>query len=199
MCIRDSPPTGGQNSANMGSVPGGVTVSANTEALGDRSQVQEPSSQDREEENAPAADESMSDSDDSSDSSDDKSDDESMGYINLLQESGIPKEFKNCFKEITELLKITSELEGNDEENVETCIRRCRAVVSEVCSLPRITKAAEVFSQLNIDPGLAMDITTVDGCGNEWGFSKDSMKLKAKKKLREQKPDLLVGLSLIHI
>ena len=62
----------------------------------------------------------------------------------------------------------------------------------EICSPPRVIKAVELLSQLNIDPGVAMDLTTEDGLGQPWDFSKQHMKDKAGNKLRKQKPDLLV-------
>ena len=55
------------------------------------------------------------------------------------------------------------------------------------------TRAAELLPHLNIDPGLAMDLTTTDELGRPWDFSKEEMKSKARAKLRKQKPDLLVG------
>ena len=56
-----------------------------------------------------------------------------------------------------------------------------------------MTKAAELLSELNIDPGLGMDITTEDELGQPWDFSKQHMKDKARHRFRQQKPDLLVG------
>ena len=38
-----------------------------------------------------------------------------------------------------------------------------------------------------------MDLTTEDELGQPWDFSKEHMKEKARRKLRQQKPDLLVG------
>ena len=57
---------------------------------------------------------------------------------------------------------------------------RLRAIVSEVYSPPRVTTAAELLLKLNIDPGLALDLTTNDEMGRPWGFSKKDMREKAR-------------------
>ena len=54
-----------------------------------------------------------------------------------------------------------------------------------------IAQAAELLSQLNIDPGMVLDLSTEDELGNPWEFSKNHMKEKAGRKLRVQEPDLL--------
>ena len=70
----------------------------------------------------------------------------------------------------------------------------CEGVdVAEIYSPPRVTKAVELLSQLNICPALAIDLTTEDEMGQPWDFSRQHMKDKARSKLRRQKPDLLVG------
>ena len=38
-----------------------------------------------------------------------------------------------------------------------------------------------------------MDLTTADGMGRPWDFSKADRKAEAKRRLRKQKPDLLIG------
>ena len=85
-----------------------------------------------------------------------------MDYLALLHNAGVPRAFGDYLDEITALLKITDELGGHTESNIDECIKKCRAVVSEVYSPPRVTRAAELLSKLNIDPGLAMDLTTED-------------------------------------
>ena len=79
------------------------------------------------------------------------------------------------------------------EHNKRRARARHRAIVSEVYSPPRVAAAARVLADLRIDPGLSMDITTTDEVGDAWGFSKHSMRAKAKRRLEEQDPELLVG------
>ena len=67
--------------------------------------------------------------------------------------------------------------------NVDACMTKCKATVSEICSPPRVTRAAKLLPHLNIDPGLAMDLTTTDELGRPWDFSKEEMKSKARAKL----------------
>ena len=76
---------------------------------------------------------------------------------------------------------------------MDACIAQCRAVVSEIYSPRRVTRAAELLPRLNIDPGLAMDITTEDETGQPWDFSREAMKAKARFRLKQSKPELLIG------
>ena len=91
------------------------------------------------------------------------------------------------------MLKVATELGGNIPLNIAACLEKCRATVSEVYSPPRVNRAAELLPQLNIDPGLALDLTTTDEMGRPWDFSRADMKAKARAKLRKEKPDLLIG------
>ena len=96
-----------------------------------------------------------------------------MDYLAMLRNAGVPRAFGDYLDEVEALLKITDELGGLTEPNVDECIKNCWAIVSEIYSPPRVTKAAEMLSKLNIDPGLAMDLTTEDELGNPWDFSKE--------------------------
>ena len=69
----------------------------------------------------------------------------------------MPNTYSGNTEVIEKLLHVATELGGNVQDNVEVCVARCNAVVSEVYSPPRVTRAAELLPQLNIDPGLAMD------------------------------------------
>ena len=68
-----------------------------------------------------------------------------------------------------------------------------RAVVSEIYSPPRVTAAAARLAGLRIDPGAALDLTTVDENGVPWDFSKEERQNKAMKLLKEEEPTLVVG------
>ena len=50
-----------------------------------------------------------------------------------------------------------------------------------------------MLKDLDIDPGLALDLTTVDELGNLWDFDKKHMREKARARLNAQKPVLLIG------
>ena len=72
--------------------------------------------------------------------------------------------------------------------DVRTALRRrakeyIKASVAEVYSPPWVTKTAAVLPRLGIEDGAALDLTTRDGKGVPWDFSKEEMKRKAKKLL----------------
>ena len=61
---------------------------------------------------------------------------------------------------------------------------------AEVYSAPRITAAA---SRMGLKPAWAMDLTTVDDEGKPWDFSRADQRRKALRKLKEDKPLMLVA------
>ena len=62
---------------------------------------------------------------------------------------------------------------------------------SEVYSPPRMTKFAEAAG---LPAGLALDLTTAGpDDGQPWNFERQDKRIKAMKKLREQKPALLIA------
>ena len=62
--------------------------------------------------------------------------------------------------------------------------------VSEVCSPPRITARA---SQHGLQPGFALDLTTIDDDGMPWDFDNPNKCEKCKRKIRTEKPSMLIG------
>jgi len=84
-------------------------------------------------------------------------------------------------------------LGANINQDLEASSEELRAVVSEICSPPRMTRAARVLKKLNITPGFALDITTKDENGEPWDFDKLEQKRKAERLVCETEPDLLMG------
>ena len=63
--------------------------------------------------------------------------------------------------------------------------------VAEVYSPPRITETA---AEMNLKEGWAMDLTTVDNeDGLPWDFSQEAKRIRAKEKLEQDKPFMLVA------
>ena len=50
-----------------------------------------------------------------------------------------------------------------------------------------------MLADLNIDPGLSLDITTCDELRQPWNFNKHSMRVRAKRRLADQAPERCVG------
>ena len=68
-----------------------------------------------------------------------------------------------------------------------------RAVVSEIYSPPRVTAAVKLLPELKLIPGFALDLTVADSDGRLWDFDDVVMRDRARKKLLDEKPMLLVG------
>ena len=70
--------------------------------------------------------------------------------------------------------------------------RSIRAVVSEIDSPPRVTAATKLLPELRIIPGFELDLATADDDGQLWGFDSKVMRDRALKKIREERPLLLI-------
>ena len=73
-----------------------------------------------------------------------------------------------------------------------------RAVVSEIYSPPRVTAATKLLPELRIIPGFALDLTTADTDGQLWDFDSKAMRERDLKKVREERPLLLIGPPHVH-
>ena len=69
-----------------------------------------------------------------------------------------------------------------------------RAVISEIYSPPRVTKAIKLLPELRLIPGFALDLTTVDPeDGRPWDFDDAGKRAKAMERVKREQPVLLVG------
>ena len=68
-----------------------------------------------------------------------------------------------------------------------------RTILSEVYSAPRVTAMARRRRKYGIDPGVALDLTTVDEHGRPWDFDDPRQRQQAQRLLAEQRPVLLIG------
>ncbi len=69
-----------------------------------------------------------------------------------------------------------------------------RKVVSEIYSPPRVTKAIASMPELGLTAGFALDLTCTDPeDGEPWDFDRKSKRDKALRKVREEKPIVLIG------
>ena len=68
-----------------------------------------------------------------------------------------------------------------------------RAIVAEVYSPPRVTKATKLLPEQKLITGFALDLTTNDVDGRAWNFDEKEMRDRAMKKLKAEDPQLLVG------
>ena len=68
-----------------------------------------------------------------------------------------------------------------------------RAVVSDICSLPRVSSAAKLLPELKVIRGFALDLTVADSDGRLWDFDDVVMRDRARMRLLNERPMLLVG------
>ena len=93
-----------------------------------------------------------------------------------------------------DILAVFKSLGGSGQKYKRERKKALKAVVSEVYSPPRVTAAAsKLLPELRVFPGFALDLTTADTDGKLWDFDRPEMRERALKKLREEKPLLLVG------
>ena len=85
-------------------------------------------------------------------------------------------------------------LGGNKARYRRERTRALKAIVSEVYSPPRVTAAAKkLLPELGSIPGFALDPTTADVDGRLWDFDDKVMRERAMKKVKEERPQLLIG------
>ena len=92
-----------------------------------------------------------------------------------------------------EIMSIVKSLGGNSSKCRRQRSRVVRAVVSEIYSPPRVTAATKLLPELKLIPGFALDLTTTDEQGRRWDFNMKVMRDEAFRRVREEKPLLLVG------
>ena len=92
-----------------------------------------------------------------------------------------------------EILAVIRSLGGDRGRYKRERAKALRTIVSEVYSPPRVTAATKLLPELKLIPGFALDLTTADTDGALWDFDKKEMRERAMRKLKEEKPMLLIG------
>ena len=93
-----------------------------------------------------------------------------------------------------EIMAVFKSLGGSGSKYKRERQKALRAVVSEIYSPPRVTKAAsKLLPELGVLPGFALDLTTADSDGELWDFDRAEMRERALKIVREEKPYVLIG------
>ena len=90
-------------------------------------------------------------------------------------------------------MEVIRSLGGNGHKYRRDRKRALRHVVSEIYSPPRVTAAAKLLPELRILTGFALDLTTVNEQGKPWNFDLKVMRDEALRRVREERPLLLVG------
>lgn len=90
-------------------------------------------------------------------------------------------------------MSVVRALGGNSQKYRLEKSRAIKAVVSEVYSPPRVAAAVKVLPELRLIPAFALDLTTADVDGSLWDFESRVMRERTLRKVREERPQLLIG------
>ena len=111
--------------------------------------------------------------------------------INLLE--GSPHHQQEVLDHNVEILKLVDELGSGSRSYRRHRQTALKNLVSEIYSAPRVTKALKLLPGIGLAAGFALDLTTTDEDGNSWDFTKAVMQEKARAKVRDEEPMLLIG------
>ena len=92
-----------------------------------------------------------------------------------------------------EMMAVIRSLGGDHHRYGRERRKALKAVVSEIYSPPRVTAAIKLLPELRLIPGFALDLTTADSDGKLWDFDSKVMRERAMKRVKEERPLLLVG------
>ena len=92
-----------------------------------------------------------------------------------------------------EIMSFIRALERNQQRYRTERSAAVKAIVSEVYSPPRVTAATTLLRALRYILGFALDLTTADVDAALWDFDSKVMRDRAMKKVREERPQLLIG------
>ena len=120
---------------------------------------------------------------------DDGPDTELKNLMGVLQREE-KKELEDVNREI---LAVIRSLGGDRGRYKRERTKALKAIVSEIYSPPRVTAASKLLPELKLIPGFALDLTTADTDGALWDFDSKVMRERAMRKLKEEKPMLLIG------
>ena len=96
-------------------------------------------------------------------------------------------------EDVKHVEELITSLGADPKKHGRRVARSLRAIVSEVYSPPRITKAAKLLPEYGVVPGLAFDLTVNDEDGRPWDFNIPAQRRRAREMLEQQRPLLLVG------
>ena len=114
---------------------------------------------------------------------------DAQGLLDIL-ERALKPEVKN---DDDAILTIIMGIGGDTRKYKRERKRAINRIVAEVYSPPRVTAAAKRLPELKIVPGFALDLSTADSDGRMWDFDDQEMGNGAMRKLKIERPPLLVG------
>ena len=92
-----------------------------------------------------------------------------------------------------EILKLVMQLGGSTQGYRRERAKGVKNLVAEIYSAPRVTRALKMLPDMGLLPGFALDLTGEDENGDTWDFTREDMREKARSKVRNEKPKVLIG------
>ena len=92
-----------------------------------------------------------------------------------------------------EILRLVAQFGGAARSYRRERAQTIKNLVSEIYSAPRVTRALKMLPDMGLKAGFALDLTGCDENGQEWDFTQEVMRAKARRKVAEEKPQLLIG------
>ena len=100
---------------------------------------------------------------------------------------------KDIIEDNVRIMEVLAQLGANPKKYRRERSRAVKALVSEIYSAPRITRAAKLLPGLGLLPGFAFDLTTVNRAGVNWDFTREEMRREARDEVIHGKPMFLIG------
>ena len=92
-----------------------------------------------------------------------------------------------------EILNLVRHLGGSVKAHRRERDKAVKGVVAEIYSAPRVTKTIKMMPSSAVIPGFALDLTTHDEDGRACNFDEEEMRIRARKKVNEEKQMFLIG------
>ena len=116
------------------------------------------------------------------------------GMVELLKVCSGSEDIRRAVKrDAEEILKLVRDLGGSRNAYKKERAKAVKAIVAEIYSPPRITKAIKMMPSSKVIAGFALDLTTCDEDGRAWNFDEKEMRERARKKFHTEQPLFLVG------
>jgi len=111
--------------------------------------------------------------------------------VNLLDTE--PELAEDALRDNVEILRLVAQLGGSASKYRRERAGAVRNLVAEIYSAPRVTRALKMLPALGLTAGFALDLTNSDADGRAWDFTKADMRERARRRVAEEKPMVLVG------
>ena len=92
-----------------------------------------------------------------------------------------------------EILRLVAQLSGSAKAYRRDRSRAVRHLVAEIYSQPRVTRALKMLPGMGLSAAFALDLTNTDEDGREWDFTDAEMRRRARRKVADEMPMLLIG------